>query len=172
MGMLGPRVCTWTRGGICGHRSSRRPGRLGWTRRPRSSPWCLQACRWSTSSRRGDQRNGRCKDGSGARMWRWIWRGSVGDGQRSPTPSASGGSRGIRIRSLAAREQVWRRYLDADADAPDYVIGDLLQLVGAWCSQQALEAIHGRTKAGPDWPRAMGAKLGRSSRRPDVHRWG
>ena len=33
---------------------------------------------------------------------------------------------GIRIRSLAAAEQVWARYLDADEDVPDYFIGNLL----------------------------------------------
>ena len=68
---------------------------------------------------------------------------------------------GIRIRSLAAAEQVWTRQLDADEDAPDYFIGNLLLLVGAWCNQQELEAIRRRTKAGLDRARTRGTKLGR-----------
>ena len=69
--------------------------------------------------------------------------------------------RGIRIRSLAASEQEWTRYLDADEDAPDYFIGSLLLLVSSWCAGQELEAIRRRTRAGLDRARAKGVKLGR-----------
>ena len=37
--------------------------------------------------------------------------------------------RGIRIRSLAISEQTWTRYLDADPETPEAMIGDVLATV-------------------------------------------
>ena len=37
--------------------------------------------------------------------------------------------RGIRIRSLASAEQTWTRYLDADLETPEAMIGDVLATV-------------------------------------------
>ena len=69
--------------------------------------------------------------------------------------------RGIRIRSLAIAEQMWTRYLDADPETPEAMIGDVLATVFTWAAQQELEAIRRRTKAGMDRARAEGKQIGR-----------
>ena len=69
--------------------------------------------------------------------------------------------RGIRIRSLAISEQTWTRYLDADPETPEAMIGDVLATVFTWAAQQELEAIRRRTKAGMDRARAEGKRIGR-----------
>ena len=65
--------------------------------------------------------------------------------------------RGIRIRSLASSEQTWTRYLDADPNTAEAMIGDVLATVFTWAAQQELEAIRRRTKAGM----AEGKHIGR-----------
>ena len=69
--------------------------------------------------------------------------------------------RGIRIRSLASSEQTWTRYLDADPNTAEAMIGDVLATVFTWAAQQELEAIRRRTKAGMDRARAEGKHIGR-----------
>ena len=68
--------------------------------------------------------------------------------------------RGIRIRSLASSEQTWTRYLDADPNTAEAMIGDVLATVFTWAAQQELEAIRRRTKAGMDRARAEGKHIG------------
>ena len=69
--------------------------------------------------------------------------------------------RGIRIRSLTSSEQTWTRYLDADSNTAEAMIGDVLATVFTWAAQQELEAIRRRTKAGMDRVRAEGKHIGR-----------
>ena len=69
--------------------------------------------------------------------------------------------RGIRIRSLASSERTWTRYLDADPNTAEAMIGDVLATVFTWAAQQELEAIRRRTKAGMDRARAEGKHIGR-----------
>ena len=69
----------------------------------------------------------------------------------------------IRIRSLAGSEQTWTRYLDADPETPEAMIGDVLATVFTWVAQQELDAIRRRTKAGMDRARAEGKHIGRPS---------
>ena len=69
--------------------------------------------------------------------------------------------RGIRIRFLAGSEQPWTRYLDADPETPEAMVGDVLATLFTWAAQQELEAIRRRTKAGMDRARAAGKHIGR-----------
>ena len=64
--------------------------------------------------------------------------------------------RGIRVRSLASAEQTWTHYLDADPETPEAMIGDVLATAFTWATQQELESIRRRTKAGMDRARAEG----------------
>ena len=72
-------------------------------------------------------------------------------------------SRGIRLRSLAQAEQVWTRYLDADPDSPEALIGDILAAVFSWQAEQEQRNISRRTRAGLARARAQGKTLGRPS---------
>ena len=76
--------------------------------------------------------------------------------------------RGIRNRSLAASDQTWTRYLDADPETPEAMIGDVLATVFTGAAQQEPEAIRRRTKAGMDRAQQRGSIPGgpRSSTRP------
>ena len=46
------------------------------------------------------------------------------------------GARRVRLRSLSPAEQEWTRYLDADPDAPEAMIGDIPASVFTWAAQQ------------------------------------
>ena len=69
-------------------------------------------------------------------------------------------NRRIRIRSLASSEEHWTWYFDADPDLPEAVIGDVLASFFTWATQQQLESIRRRTKAGFDKARSNGKTLG------------
>ena len=43
--------------------------------------------------------------------------------------------RGIRIRSMVSSDQTWTRYLDADPETPEAMIGDVLATVFTWAAQ-------------------------------------
>ena len=76
--------------------------------------------------------------------------------------------RQVRLRSLTAAEESWTRYLDADPNTPEAMIGDILASVFAWASQQELESIKRRTKAGLDRARAAGKTLGPRRKMTDL----
>ena len=77
-------------------------------------------------------------------------------------------SRQVRVRSLAPSEQHWTRYFDADPDSPEAVIGDVLASFFTWASQQELESIRRRTKAGLEKARANGKTLGTPRKMTDL----
>ena len=78
-------------------------------------------------------------------------------------------SRQVRLRSLAATEESWTRYLDADPNTPEAMIGDILASVFTWASQQELDSIKRRTRAGLERARAAGKTLGPRRKMTDLH---
>ena len=78
-------------------------------------------------------------------------------------------NRQVRLRSLAATEESWTRYLDADPNTPEAMIGDILASVFTWASQQELDSIKRRTRAGLERARAAGKTLGPRRKMTDLH---
>ena len=76
--------------------------------------------------------------------------------------------RQVRLRSLTSAEESWTRYLDADPNTPEAMIGDILASVFAWASQQELDSIKRRTKAGLERARAAGKTLGPRRKMTDL----
>ena len=77
-------------------------------------------------------------------------------------------NRQVRLRSLAAIEESWTRYLDADPNTPEAMIGDILASVFTWASQQELDSIKRRTRAGLERARAAGKTLGPRRKMTDL----
>ena len=69
-------------------------------------------------------------------------------------------SRQVRVRSAPRRNSIGHVISDADPDSPEAVIGDVLASFFTWASQQELESIRRRTKAGLDKARSNGKTLG------------
>ena len=66
--------------------------------------------------------------------------------------------RGIRIRSLTISEQTWTRYLDADPETPEAMIGDVLATVFTWAAQQNWKPSVGAPRRGWTGPGQRGSK--------------
>ena len=75
--------------------------------------------------------------------------------------------RSIRLRSLAANEVEWTKYLDAYPDSPEAFMGNVLASMAAYVASQERQNISRRTRAGLDTARAKDVELDRPRRFTD-----